>query len=308
MARFLRHRAHDAPHRTRPVAFVAMPTDPFAALRCGPPVMRDELLTLLLAAAHRDTDALDAAELAAMCLAVQMQVLERLSPDERWALLAEALMAPYPSHFFSTLRACAGLQRFLPELDALFGVPQLSDLPEAVDVGLHQLRLVDETAQAGLPLAARFAALMHKIGKGGTPREIWPSHYKHEQRAHDLLERLPERFAVPADALALAHWVVDECEHVHRVSDMRAGAIAALLERLQALDAPERFGLLLDVCRCDYAAYPGHNVVDYPKAPRLRRALAAYASAEVQGLAPDDALQSRALAISEALRSYARLS
>jgi tRNA nucleotidyltransferase (CCA-adding enzyme) len=50
-------------------------------------------------------------------------------------------------------------------------------------VGLHLMQQVDETARADEPIAVRFAALMHKIGKGSTPREIWPSHDKHGVRA-----------------------------------------------------------------------------------------------------------------------------
>jgi tRNA nucleotidyltransferase (CCA-adding enzyme) len=271
------------------------------------PVMKAGLMRLALAAAHHDSAELDAADLATLCLAVQMGVLDTLTPTERWGLLAEALLAPHPAYFFSALRACGGLKRLLPELDALFGVPQLGDTQEFVDVGLHQLRLVEQTAQIDAPLAVRFAALMHKIGMGGTPREIWPSHYKHEQRAQALLDGLARRFALPDDALALARLVVDECERVHRASDMRAGAIAALLERLQAAEQPDRFDQLLSVCSCDYAAYPGHSIAGYPKAPRLRRALAAYVRVDVTGLPADEALQRRAEAIAVALRSHARL-
>ena len=265
-----------------------------------------------LEAAQGQHGKLPARDLAALCVAVSMHGSRPAggpgTAGQRWALLEAALMSPYPAHFFEALRACKGLKLVLPELDALFGVPQLSDAPEPVDVGQHQLTLVNLAARAGAPLAIRFAALMHKIGMGGTPREIWPSHYKHEARAHALLGTLAQRVAVPGDALALAHLVVDECDRVHRVSDMRAGPIAAMLARLQALEQPERFELLLRVCTLDHAAYAGHSEADYVKAPRLRRALAAYAGADVGGLAPDAAMDARALAIAQALRGGACLS
>jgi len=270
--------------------------------------MREVLIEHALEAAHHPAPELSPEQLASMCVAVQMGVLERLTSTENWAILAQALMSPYPAHFLEALRACGGLKRFLPELDALFGVPQLCDGPETIDVGLHQLRLVNETARAEAPLPVRFAALMHKIGMGGTARDIWPSHYKHEQRAHNQLNALSQRMAVQPDALALAHLVVDECERVHKASDMRAGAIAALLERLDAEHQPERFALLLDVCTCDYAAYPGHTAATYPKAPRLRRALAAYLSVPQEELSADALLEARAQAIAITLRSSERLS
>lgn len=264
--------------------------------------MKHELLWLAIATAHRDTPTIDPADLATMCCAVLMNAVESLSPAERWVWLASGLMAPYPSHFFAVLRACKGLRRLLPGLDALFGVPQLSDAAEPVDVGLHQMRVLDETARIEAPVAVRFAALMHKIGKGGTPREIWPSHFKHEQRAHALLDDLVPRIAVPAEILSLARMVIDEGDRVHRVSDMRAGPIAAMLERLRCESQPERFEQLLCVCTCDYAAYAGHSAADYDKARRLRLALAAYADTDVKGLSSEAALQERAHAIAVMLR------
>jgi tRNA nucleotidyltransferase (CCA-adding enzyme) len=261
-----------------------------------------------LACAQRADPPLQPDEAAALLMAAQTLALDRLAPADQWTCMAEGLMAPYPSQFFMALRACKLLKQWLPEVDALFGVPQLSDATEPVDVGLHQMRLIDETARAAEPVAVRFAALMHKVGKGGTLREIWPSHYKHEMRAQDLLQALSERMAVPPQALDLATLVINECDRVHRASDMRAGALAAMLARLQAHARPARFEQLLAVCTCDFAVYPGHWAAEYPKAPRLRRALAAYLTVDAEGpdgeTLDDDALMdARAHAIARALRS-----
>src|ERR1700694_2038029 len=46
-------------------------------------------------------------------------------PAERvWQELSRALMEAKPSRFFAVLRACGALAQLLPEVDALFGVPQ----------------------------------------------------------------------------------------------------------------------------------------------------------------------------------------
>jgi tRNA nucleotidyltransferase (CCA-adding enzyme) len=245
---------------------------------------------------------IDAHALSTLCIAVQMGELQTLSPGEQWSLLSSGLMTPHPGQFVKALRDSGGLKQLLPEVNALFGVPQLSDMPEPIDVGQHQLQVLEETARAEAPLTARFAALMHKIGKGGTLPEIWPSHYKHEQRAHTMLDQIAQRMAVPDEAMDLARLVVDECDRVHRASDMRAGPIAAMLERLQASECQPRFDALMMVCACDWAAYPGHTLNDYPKAARLRQALAAYVAAEVQDMDADAAMHARATAIAHALR------
>lgn len=269
--------------------------------------MRQTLLQLATRVAQLEAPTLDVAELTTMVCAVQMNTFERFTPGERWAVLARALMAPHPGHFFEALRSCGGLVRLLPELDALFGVPLLGDDPEPHEVGWHQLRLINEAARIGAPLAVRLAGLAHKLGMAGTPAEILPRHYKHEQRGHAALDALAMRIAVPTEVLDLAHLVIAECDRVHRASDMRAGPIAEMLSRLQALEQPARFEQLLSVCACDYAAYPGHSATPYPKADRLRRALVAYASTDVSGLSADAAMQARAQAIAHTLRGSTSL-
>jgi len=105
---------------------------------------------------------------------------------------------------------------------------------------------------------------------------------------------------MPGDALDLAALAIAECERVHRASDMRAGAIAALLERVQTEIRPARFECLLEVCRCDYAAYPGHGDADFTKAARMDRALAAYLAVR-EPPEPEALLHARANAIAGVL-------
>jgi len=255
-----------------------------------------DLIRTALLAAQSEAAGLDAADQALTVIAVQMNAVEGLTPLQRGRALERALMSPYPVGFFRALRACAGLKRLLPELDTLFGVPHLADGPEPVDIGEHQLRVLTEAARRNAPLPVRFAALVHKIGMGDTPRACWPSHVGHEARGHGRLLALAERMLLPADAIDLATLTIAECDRIHRASEMRAGPIAALLERVQAQAQPARFEQLIEVCICDYAAYPGHGEADYVKAPRMRRALAAYLSVG-EPLEPAALLEARAHAI-----------
>src|SRR6516162_395252 len=111
-----------------------------------------DLIRLALWAAQSEAAGLDAADQALMISAVQMDVIERLTPSQRGRILVRALMSPYPVGFFVAMRDCGGLKRLLPELDALFGVPQLADRPELLDVGEHQLRVLAATARRNAPL------------------------------------------------------------------------------------------------------------------------------------------------------------
>jgi tRNA nucleotidyltransferase (CCA-adding enzyme) len=233
------------------------------------------------------------------------RLLSDFSPEQRWEVLAGGLMSAQPDAFVRVLRGLGVLAQFLPEIEAWYGVPQMSDGSAPVDVGVHQERVLAESAKQGAPLVVRFAALMHKLGKAGTPREILPSHYKHEVRGHLALDAIAKRVRVPSEALELAHLAINEADRVHRASVRRAGAITLMLARIRALEQPERFEHLLALCTCDYAAYEGHTAAEYPKAAILRTAARVCAHVNVDHLDDEEALDARTEAVVEALRSFA---
>lgn len=235
------------------------------------------------------------------------QTIDHLSPEGRWDFLAGGLMSPRPAGFLRVLKDLGILVQLIPEVNDWYGVPQMSDADDPVDVGEHQERVLTEAARQGQTLSVRFAALAHKLGKAGTPREIWPSHYKHEVRGHAALNAFALRVSVPADVLDLAHLAIDEGDRVHRASVRRGGAIALMLARVDALERPERFEQLLAMCTCDYAAYLGHTAAEYPKAEILRHAARVCAAVDVDELDADDALDARTMAVVEALQSFAHL-
>ncbi|MDR3390366.1 MAG: tRNA nucleotidyltransferase [Sulfuriferula sp.] len=255
--------------------------------------------------------ALDEETVDIMLEQVEAGALNGMVAAEAWPELVCGLMAQTPSNMLRALYACGALTVVLPEVAALFGVPQIADDPPQVDIGYHLLRVLDEAAACDAPLAVRFAALVMNIGKSDSPPEHLPIHYRHVERGHPRIAALCERFGVPQDCLELALLALPECERVHRVSEVRAGPVAAMLVRLGAFDRTERFEQLMLLCACDYRAYGGHASQIYPKAVLLGIALASCAGIDETGLvagpgAADgmDALQeARAAAIAVAFRS-----
>ena len=187
----------------------------------------------------------------------------------------------------------------------MFGVPQICDEANGVDIGEHVLSALAEAALRDAPLAARFALLVMNVGKADSPPEHLPVHYKHMDRARPRIEALCERFGAPAECRDLALLALAECERVHRVSKARAGPVALMLERLGAFGASGQFEQLMTVCACDYRAYAGRSGQAYPKAALLEAALAACAEVEATGSGGDvEARQNaRAEAIALAFRS-----
>ena len=223
--------------------------------------------------------------LALMRRMVQEGEVDHLVPERAWQELSRGLMEPRPSLMLEALRACGALARILPELDALFGVPQPPEHHPEVDTGLHILLVVDYAASRHLSLPVRFAALTHDLGKGETPRERWPSHVGHEERGVALIRGMCERLRVPNDCRDLALLCARHHGEIHRAQELRPATIVKLLERCDALRRPERFEDLLLACACDFHGRPGYEALSYAPAPLLRKALDATRGVDAAALA-----------------------
>lgn len=239
--------------------------------------------------------ALDDETLDLMFEQVETGALASLPPEQAWPELQRGLMGKTPSNMLRALYACGALPEVLPEVAALFGVPQIADDPPQVDIGHHLLRVLDQAAQCDAPLAVRFAALVMNVGKSDSPPEHLPVHYRHVERGRPRIEAICARFGISEDCRDLALMALEECERVHRVSEVRAGPVAAMLARLGAFDQPERYERLMTLCACDYRAYSGRAGQPYPKAALLHIARKACAGID------DD--EGRAKAIANAFGS-----
>jgi len=211
--------------------------------------------------------------------------VDHLVPERAWQELARGLMEQRPSLMIEALRACNALRRVLPEIDALFGVPQPPEHHPEVDTGLHLLLVIDYAAARGFSLAVRFAALMHDVGKGTTPPADWPRHIGHESAGVKLVEQVCARLRVPTDCGELARLVVRHHGEVHRAQELRASTIVKLLERTDAFRRPERFERMLEACACDYHGRTGFEPRPYVPAQWLRSALAAAVSVDAGAVA-----------------------
>lgn len=230
-------------------------------------------------------------------------VLAELSPHDAWPELARGMMGERPSRMLWALRESGALAVVLPELDALFGMPQADRNGELVDLGAHALAVADGLARQQAPLGVRFAGLMYNLGKADSPPEHLPTHYKHIERALPRIGLVCARFGVDDGFYDLAVLALHELERVHKATEMRAGALAALLARCEAFTRPQRFRHLLGLCRADYLAFPSSRGEAYPKAPMLETALLACLELDASGLQGEALLEARAVAIATALRS-----
>ena len=141
--------------------------------------------------------------------------------------LSRALAAPQPSLFFEALAHASLLESVFPEIFALKGKTQPPQYHPEGDAYCHTMQIVDVVARETQTLEARFAALVHDIGKGKTPEEMLPHHYGHEQRGLLVLDAWNKRMTLPKSWLMAARFVIKE--HMRAPLLKKTGKIADLL-------------------------------------------------------------------------------
>jgi tRNA nucleotidyltransferase (CCA-adding enzyme) len=234
---------------------------------------------------------------------VEAGEVDALVAERVWQELSRGLMEPRPSRMFEVLRECGALQRLLPEVSRLWGVPQRPEHHPEVDTGVHLMMVLDMSARLATSLPVRFACLCHDLGKGTTPADVLPRHIGHEVRSEKMLRSLCERWKVPIECRELAEVVAREHGNVHRSGELNAAALLRLLERCDALRRPERFAEALLACECDARGRLGKDDEPYPQRPRLAAALQAALGVETAPIA--EAAAARGLkgpAIGDAVR------
>lgn len=214
--------------------------------------------------------------LALMRQMVDSGELADLVPERVWQELRRALASARPSAFLRTLHDCAALAVVLPEVDALYGVPQRAEFHPEVDTGVH-IELVCDVAASLAPGddLIGFAALVHDLGKALTPAHVLPKHIGHEQGGIGPLRGLCERLRVPTEHRLLAEAACREHLNVHRFDELRAQTVVTLIERCDGFRKPARIAQLALVCEADKRGRTGHERDPYPQGAALVAAHAA---------------------------------
>lgn len=190
--------------------------------------------------------------------------LDGVTPERVWLELDKALGVDKPSPFFMVLRQCGALRRLLPEIDALFGVPQPPAHHPEGDSGVHTMMALDMAARLTGDRTIRFAALVHDVGKGSTPPAEWPRHLGHEVRGAAMVGPLVRRLAGPNAYGELGALVARWHITVVRAAELRPGTLLEVLEAADAFHRPERLEALLLACEADSRGRLGHEDDVFP--------------------------------------------
>jgi tRNA nucleotidyltransferase (CCA-adding enzyme) len=205
-----------------------------------------------------------------MTAMVENGEVDHLVPERVWAETQKALAEPAPSAFVRALHDCGALRVLMPEVDALYGVPQRAEFHPEVDAGIHVEMVLDMAARlAPGDALIGWCALTHDLGKALTPRDVLPSHRGHEHAGIEPIKALSARLKVPAEFATLAQLVCKLHLLAHTAFELRASTVLELFEKLDAFRLPRRLQQFLLACTADKRGRKGMQDEDYPQARYL---------------------------------------
>jgi len=201
--------------------------------------------------------------------------LSSLMAERVWQEIHHSLGERSPEVFFEVLRQCGALAVILPEIDALFGVPQPAKHHPEIDTGLHTMMVLQQAVLLSSSPVVRFAALTHDLGKALTPPEQWPSHHGHEKKGLSALKQLVSRLRVPNEFAELSAKVMEFHGHAHRAFELKAQTLLKLLVAVGAFRQASQLDGFLLACEADSKGRLGFEGKTYPQADWIKGAYSA---------------------------------
>lgn len=196
--------------------------------------------------------------------------LDTLATERVWQETAKALSEKTPQAYFDLLQQTGALQVLMPELAALWGVPQPPQWHPEIDTGVHTLMVLQQAALLSGRLDIRFAALVHDLGKGATKPELWPAHHGHEHTGLPLIKQLCQRLRVPNDCRDLALLVCEYHQIIHRARELKSNTVLKLFNAIDLWRKPQQLEAILLSCQADLRGRTGFEQLPYPQAEYLR--------------------------------------
>ncbi len=200
--------------------------------------------------------------------------LKNLTAERVWQETEKALSERSPQVYFEVLRECGGLTDWFPEIECLWGIPNPEQWHPEIDTGIHTMMVLQQSCLLSKDTVTRYAALCHDLGKGVTPKDMWPSHRGHEKLGVPIIDKLSKRLKVPVKYNQLAKIVSEFHLHLHRVEDLTPKTIVKVLERTDSFKKKDRFEQFLLACEADFRGRTGFETKSYPQADIMRKAQA----------------------------------
>ena len=206
------------------------------------------VLRLCRFAAQLDFDA--APETIELCREmVGCGMLAHLTPERVWIELLKAMKTSAFYRFVELAHEIGALRVILPEIDALWHVPERPEFHPEGCAGMHVLHAL-KTAEKNSALVM-FGILLHDVGKLLTPEEELPSHKGHENRSRQLIYKICNRLKVPNRFRDFAAMAAEQHMKFRYIPQMRVGSLYDLAEKM-TIGHVCYVNEYIEVCRADF--------------------------------------------------------
>ncbi|MFS1429452.1 multifunctional CCA addition/repair protein [Vibrio splendidus] len=196
---------------------------------------------------------------------VESGELETISKERIWQEIESALGTQSPHIFFQVLREIGALAIIMPEVDALFGIPQVEEHHPEICTGIHVMMALERSVNITDCKVARFGVLVHDLGKALTEPELLPRHIGHEERGVECVVSLCKRLRVPNEYLEFGKLTAKHHTKMHGIMDSKAQTIVDLIGYLDGLRRPNRVVGLAAVGYADSVGRLGFENKSYPQ-------------------------------------------
>ena len=201
--------------------------------------------------------------------------LAHLVAERGWQEWEQGLSEKNPELFINTLRECGALEVVIPEVHALFGIPNKNSEDKNVDSGMHSVAALSVAATMSNDPLVRFATLILDVGKTITPMVNWPCHPGYEQLGVTVIDnlcqrlRIPKRYQKAGSQASLWHW------NISNVGQLSPEAVVSVFDKMDAYREVTEFERLLKVSEANYLAGKKGRFIetspnDYPQAQLWR--------------------------------------
>lgn len=210
--------------------------------------------------------------------------LASLTPERVWKEWEKSLSSDDPQMFLTVLRQCGALAIVMPEIDALFGVPQPEKWHPEIDCGIHTLLVAKKAAELSTDKTIRFAAQVHDLGKALSPKDDLPHHKMHCRDGIKPIKALCQRLRVPNEYRDLALLVCEQHTKIHHAEEMRADTFIKIFDQIDAWRKPERVAQLATCCRADARGRTHFEQTPYPQADIFQAVFAIAQQVDVKAI------------------------
>lgn len=180
------------------------------------------------------------------------------------------LFQPKADQALKALHAGRQLEHILPEVEALYGVPQNAEHHPEICTGIHTELCLKMAETIGASDVAKFAVLVHDLGKALTPKDELPKHVDHEHRGLVPVKAVCDRLSAPTSFVKVALAVCESHLHAHRAFEMRSKSMLKFVDGL-ALKKDSAFAEdFLKACEADKRGRLGKEDRPYRQGAFLR--------------------------------------